>query len=78
MKRSKEKIKEAEWRRRKWQVAERSVTAKSGLWLRQWRRDHNLAQREVAAALGVSLRTIMRWESWEEIPRLVALALEGK
>ena len=51
---------------------------RKGLWLRQWRNDHALTQTEFGRLVGVSLRTVIRWEQREVLPRIVTLALEGR
>lgn len=51
---------------------------RDGRWLRQWRLAHNFSQAALAAALDVSVRTIIRWEQSEALPRVVVAALGGK
>jgi transcriptional regulator with XRE-family HTH domain len=49
---------------------------RSGAWLRQWRADHSVTQEILAEALNVSLRTVIRYEQLEELPRLLVIAIE--
>lgn len=51
---------------------------RKGSWLRQWRLDHAITQSSLAALLGVSERSMIRWEQMEELPLLLVLALEDK
>jgi DNA-binding XRE family transcriptional regulator len=53
------------------------VKRQSGAALRGWRYDRNITQVQLAAAWGVSKRSIIRWEQRDALPVLVKLALEG-
>jgi len=73
---SQKKEKESAWQ--KFMTAAANVKPRQGSWLRQWRLDHHMSQVVLAALLKVSVRTLIRWERLEQLPRLVVMALEGK
>lgn len=43
--------------------------------IRQWREARGLTQSDLAALIGVSLRTVMAYEKAEQAPQVVALAI---
>jgi len=71
-------LKEKEAARERWLRFIGSTKPRGGLWLRQWRSQRNMSQLDLARALGLSTRTIIRWEQLDELPLVIVLALEGK
>lgn len=45
--------------------------------LRAWRKRHELTQGKAASRLGVSMRSVWRWEAGERIPQAIALSCQA-
>lgn len=43
--------------------------------IKQFRKRHNLSQRQLAELLGAGIRTVQRWESGERTPHTMTLEL---
>jgi len=72
-----DKMKNTESARKKFLAEAASIKPRGGLWLRQWRINHALTQPDLAAALEVGFRSLCRYETLDELPRVLVLAIES-